>query len=56
MEEFENQGYSSYFQSSMNSSYEDYSSEEDRFVSATKQFNDDAIENVLRPKSMTEYI
>ena len=54
MEEFEGGGYSSYFQSSMNNSFNDY--EEDRFVSATKQFNDDVIENVLRPKSMTEYI
>ena len=53
MSDFEENGFSSYFQSSM--SDENYGDEE-RFVSATRQFSDDAIENVLRPKTMEDYV
>ena len=50
MDNFENENFDSYIQSSMN----DYDDEE-RFVSASKR-SDDVFENVLRPKTMNDYI
>lgn len=49
MEEFDNEYYSKFISSSMQG-------EEERFVSSAKIENDDAIENILRPKSMDEYV
>jgi Holliday junction DNA helicase RuvB len=48
MEGFES-GYDKYFSSSM-------TSDEERFVSTSKIDNDDVIENVLRPKTMEDYV
>lgn len=53
MENLGENRFSSMFTSSMTDEFND---SDDRFVSASKQSSDDAIENVLRPKSMNEYI
>lgn len=50
MDEFENE---SYYNKFISSSKDD---DEERFVSSSKLDSDDVIENVLRPKTMNEYV
>ncbi len=50
MDNYDNSYFDKYVSSSMNGG------EEERFVSASKMDNEDIIENVLRPKSMEDYI
>ncbi len=49
--EFNESGYDKYFSSSFSAD-----AEEERFVSTSKINNDDVIENVLRPKTMEDYV
>ncbi len=56
MSDYEENGYDNLIQSSMKGNSGEYLSEDERFLSASKQFNDEVIENVLRPKTFNEYI
>lgn len=55
MNKFDNNGLDTIVQSSFEQD-SDFSSDDERFVSVERQASDDVIENVLRPKSMDEYI
>ncbi len=50
MDEFDNEYYNKFISSSMQSD------DDERFVSSAKIENDEVIENILRPKSMDEYV